>query len=131
MSGIKADDLTKAFMAILEDFRDATEEQVAFALQQTAEDCANELKVAQPAGSGKYSSWATYNKGWGRTKINIKKHGKYSISVCNKKSPGLTHLLENGHALRNGGRARAFPHIAPVNDKAEGKLLENIKKSIK
>lgn len=131
MSGVSPDNLAKEFMAILEDFRDATEDQVAYALQETAEDCANELKNAHPSGSGKYSSWNDYNKGWGRTKIKIQKHGKYSISVHNKKSPGLTHLLENGHALRGGGRTRAFPHIAPVNDQAEHKLLENIKKAIR
>lgn len=131
MSGVKPDNLAKAFMDILEDFRDATEDQVAYALQETAEDCKSELQNATPSGAGKYSSWDKYNKGWNRTKITVQKHGKYSISVHNKKSPGLTHLLENGHALRGGGRARAFPHIAPVNDKAERKLLENIKKAIR
>ncbi|KAK9680615.1 hypothetical protein QE152_g38973 [Popillia japonica] len=41
---------------------------------------------------------------------------KPSFVVHNKKKPGLTHLLENGHALRQGGRARAIPHIKPVEE---------------
>lgn len=130
MSGVKPEDLAKQFMQILDEFKEATEDQVAFALQETAGECAQELQSANPPGSGRYSSWSEYNKGWTRTKISAKKGGKYSISVHNRKSPGLTHLLENGHALRNGGRARAFPHIAPVNDKAENKLIDNIKKAI-
>ncbi len=36
----------------------------------------------------------------------------------------LTHLLEHGHALRNGGRARAFPHIIYGEQLAERRMLE-------
>lgn len=34
----------------------------------------------------------------------------------------LTHLLENGHALPQGGRARAFPHIKYGEELAEANL---------
>lgn len=33
--------------------------------------------------------------------------------VVYSKKPGLPHLLEKGHATRNGGRSRAYPHVAP------------------
>lgn len=36
----------------------------------------------------------------------------------------LTHLLEHGHALRNGGRSRAFPHIIFGEQLAEKRLVE-------
>ena len=38
---------------------------------------------------------------------------KVEATIYSKK-PGLPHLLEHGHALRNGGRASAHTHIAPV-----------------
>ncbi len=38
----------------------------------------------------------------------------------------LTHLLENGHATRNGGRTRAFPHISKGAEYAEKRLEELI-----
>lgn len=128
MSGVKPDNLAKAFMDILDTFKDATEDQVAYALQETAEDCKSELQNAHPQGA---KDWSKYNKGWDKTKLSAKKGGKYSITVHNKRQPGLTFLLENGHSLRNGGHTRAFEHIAPVRDKAENKLLENIKKAIR
>jgi len=36
----------------------------------------------------------------------------------------LTHLLENGHALPQGGRADAFPHIKYGQELAEKRMLE-------
>lgn len=36
----------------------------------------------------------------------------------------LTHLLEKGHALEGGGRAKAFPHIEYGQELAEKRMME-------
>ena len=68
-----------------------------------------------------------YAKGW-----KVEKSGKthrqlrHSATVYNK-YPGLPHLLENGHALRQGGRSPAIVHIKPVEDAVYDSLrLEDI-----
>ena len=127
---IKPDSLAKEIQKALEDYRDTTDEACAAGIIQTAEKCVSELQNAAPAGSGKYGSWSDYNRGWTRTKLKANKKGGYSEAVHNAKHYQLAHLLENGHALRGGGRTRAFPHIAPVAEKAEQTLLENIKNMI-
>ena len=38
----------------------------------------------------------------------------------------LTHLLENGHAKRGGGRVKAIPHIGKVN----ADVMEMVEKEI-
>lgn len=42
----------------------------------------------------------------------------------------LTHLLENGHALRQGGRTQAFPHIKFGEELAQKRLEELAKEAI-
>lgn len=129
-STIKPEQLKDAIMKALEEYEGVTEEAARAGISETAKKAVEELQGAQPAGSGQYGSWNDYNNDWTTTKTTEKK-GYYSATVHNKKHYRLAHLLENGHALRNGGRTRAFTHIAPVAEKAEDNLLKNIKTYLK
>lgn len=42
----------------------------------------------------------------------------------------LSHLLENGHASRNGGFVAGKPHFKPAMDYANAKLEEDFKKKL-
>lgn len=42
----------------------------------------------------------------------------------------LTHLLENGHAMPQGGRSKAYPHIKYGADLAEKRMLELSKEAV-
>lgn len=126
---VTVDNLASTIMKELEEYRDVTDEAVEKGVSETAKEAVQELRNAHPSGSGRYGSWdEKYNKGWKvmQTKRDKRYHKKATIH--NATDYQLTHLLEKGHALRQGGRARAFPHIAPVAEKCEDKLIQNIKK---
>lgn len=126
---VTVDNMASAILQELEKYRDVTEEAVEKGVSETAKEAVKELRNAHPSGSGKYGSWdKKYNKGWKvmQTKRDKRYHKKATIH--NETDYQLTHLLEKGHALRQGGRAQAFPHIAPVAEKCEDELIQNIKK---
>lgn len=97
---MKEIDLDKIFLELKQD--------VSTALEQTSKDVMKEglarVKNTSPKRTGVYS------KSWGQSKSGD------MLVLHNKKRPGLTHLLENGHALRNGGRTKPQPHIAKVQE---------------
>jgi len=126
---ISPDMLAKTIEDTLQDYVDVTEEACTKGVREVANRCVSELHSAHPSGSGQYGSWDEYNADWAKTRQKSQK-GVYSEVVHNRKHYQLAHLLENGHALKGGGRARAFPHIAPVAQQAEDSLLSTIKKHI-
>lgn len=128
---VKVDNLANEILKALNEYAEFTDEAVDKGVSETAKEAVKELQNAHPSGSGQYGSWdKSYNKGWKvmQTKTDKRYHKKATIH--NATDYQLTHLLEKGHALRGGGRTRAFPHIAPVAEKCEDELLKNIKKWI-
>lgn len=127
---VQIDDLANEISQVLTDYIGVTEKACENGVVETAKEAVNELHSAHPSGSEEWGSWDNYNRGWTVRKDKGKiKSGLLAI-VQNQTYYRLTHLLEKGHAKTNGGRTRAFPHIAPVEEKAEQHLLENIKKGI-
>lgn len=58
---------------------------------------------------------------------------KYNLRIawCVKpKEYALTHLLENGHAMRQGGRAKATPHVVYGEEYVQQNLEDNIRREI-
>lgn len=65
-----------------------------------------------------------YAKGW--RSYTEHQRMKTTVIIYNASVPGLPHLLEHGHAKRNGGRVPGKLHIEPV----EKNLIEKYEKVI-
>lgn len=74
-----------------------------------------------------------YTKGWEVTRRSSRIGritGSESYSVHNKSRYQLTHLLQNGHASRNGGRVKAYPHIDTAEGKASDTAIQYIEDNL-
>ena len=93
------------------------------AITMTAKESAQKLKNTSPKRTGEYA------KGW-----RVKKRGKHDQIVYNATHYQLTHLLENGHVIRNKkgeyGRTTGNHHISDVEKEAIQELPRRIMEEI-
>ena len=109
---------------ILDEFSDKANDVLDKSANDTADECVDKLQNTSPRKSGDYS------RGWA-----VKKEAKGDVIVHNSTNYQLTHLLENGHVVRNKkgtyGRAPAHKHIKPVetwgNKEFQRKIEEGLK----
>ena len=120
---ITVDRLSDEIMDALEEYREMTDEVVRTAVDTVSKETKKIVQDGSPVQTG------GYQKGWAVKKTSAKA-GQVSITVYNRKKPGLTHLLEKGHAKRGGGRVTGQPHIAPAEEYAVGELENKIKRGL-
>ena len=86
----------------------------------------NAVKRLRVAGSfDNQRQGKNYRKGW-----RARKNGNNGYIIYNATNYQLTHLLEYGHATRNGGRTRAFPHIRPVEQEVIKEFESQIRSAL-
>lgn len=122
MAKTKPEDLAAALDDIMSEYAGKVSLAAEDACKEVAKYAQKRLKETSPRGgrAGKH-----YANGWavavekGRTGVTVR--------VWNKTKPGLTHLLENGHQKRNGGRTDRIEHIAPVETESEAVIGDKIR----
>lgn len=121
---VKPDELVGAIDREFTEYVDMATKDVKKIVKKVADNTKNEISKNAPVKTGRYKkSWTvTKTKDTSLTTL---------MTVHSKTRYRLTHLLENGHAKRGGGRTRAFPHIAPAEAKAEKELMESVERSLK
>lgn len=107
MKKIKPEQMADEIMKMLEEYKDTTDSDVEKSVQSVSKETKKMVQGASPRRYGGYS------KGWS-VKKEVSSRGKHSVVIHNRKKPGLTHLLEKGHAKRGGGRVSGKVHIAPA-----------------
>lgn len=105
--------------SVNKDVKEATKRNI----DAVSKEAVQKLKNTSPRKTGSYA------KGWG-----TKRQGEMDVIVYNRTDAPLTHLLENGHVIRNKkgtyGRTSGIKHIAPVEEWASDELPRRITEDI-
>ena len=102
----------------IREYGEKAEKVVRNDILKISAEAQKQLQSSSPRRTGRYAA------SWSR-KLENGRVGSTKATLHSKK-PGLPHLLEHGHALRGGGRARAIPHIAPVEQWAINESVNRI-----
>lgn len=117
-----ADSFAVDVQKILSEYAGSVRENLDEVTRSVAKKGAQAVRRAAASavgGSGKYA------KGW-TSKVEVGRMGVSGV-IYNKATPGLPHLLEYGHANRNGGRTPGRPHIAS----AEAQIVKEFEEEVK
>lgn len=120
---VTVDQLADAITMALQEYTDAVTVAIEAELDETSNAVLVDTRNSSPVDTG------NYKKGWRRTKESAGGRTKYTIH--NKTHPWRVHLLEKGHAKRNGGRVAAKPHLGPAYDAHAPAMDERIKEILK
>ena len=119
----KTNSISIQMAEILEEFSDKVNDVLEEAADRTAEQAVEKLRMTSPRRTGAYAS------GW-----TVRKESDKEVIVHNSDHYQLTHLLENGHVVRNKkgtyGRAPGKKHIKPVETWGNREFQRLIKEGI-
>lgn len=111
---------------ILEQYSKEVKDVTDKSIEKVSKESVRKLKNTSPKRTGKYARSWTKKKVKGRNGID-------EVTVHNKQYQ-LTHLLENGHIVRNSkgtyGRTNGIKHIKPVEEWAQDALPQEIERRL-
>lgn len=126
---VHANDIGQEVSNIVRTFLEQENHKVEQIMPEVAKDARRTVKANSP-GEG------PYRNGW-KIEYENRKMKSYGFQVWNPKHYRLTHLLENGHLIKNqyGGpfgkdRTRAIPHIGKAQEEANRLALQRLREEL-
>lgn len=111
-------------MRQLDEYKDLTTDGVKAAVKKAGITVRKEIKATAPSNTGAYAkSWSV--------KTTRETSNALEVTVHSRNRYQLAHLLEFGHATRNGGRVPAQPHIAAAEEMGIKELETEIERCIR
>lgn len=121
---IKIEALSDAVIKELHAYAKTTSEGMKKAVTKAGTAVRKEIQATAPIRSG------AYKKSWSVKKTSESSNA-LKVKVYSRNRYQLAHLLEHGHAKRNGGRTQAKSHIAPAEDLGKKQLVTEIERMIR
>lgn len=121
---IRIDQLADTVMKGLEDYAKLAASDLKTDVQKAGKKVKEQIESTAPKDTGKYA------KSWAVKKVK-ETSDSIEVVVHSKTRYQLTHLLEFGHAKRNGGRVAARPHIAAAEQAGMEQLQREIERDLR
>lgn len=121
---VNIDSLAAEVMKGLTEYADLATDDMKKAVKNAGKTVRKEIQSGAPSDTGAYAkSWAV--------KTVKETSNSLELTVHSKNRYQLAHLLEFGHAKRDGGRVSGKAHIAPAEEKGIKELEDSIEKALK
>ena len=121
---VKIDQMAHVIMEGLQEYADLATDDMKAAVKKAGNEAKKDVQDGAPVKSGRYK------KSW-TVKTTKENSNSLEVTVHSKNRYQIAHLIEFGHAKRGGGRTRAFPHIAPAEQKAAELLEKEVEAALK
>ena len=121
---VRIENLADAVTAELVNYQQEVTDDLKKEIRTVSRETVQQIKNTSPKESGRYA------KGW-KFRVIFENENDLRVRIYNAQKPQLTHLLEYGHAKRNGGRVEGKAHIAPAEEKGIRQLEEEIERSLR
>lgn len=127
MSNIQIDDMSDFISEYMSNYTQDITDRVKKAVDTVGKEVNEEVKkhITFKEHTGKYV------KAFRVKKQFEDRYNKRNTWYVANGQHRLTHLLENGHALRQGGMTEAYPHIKYGEDLAKRRMEELAKEAVK
>lgn len=120
---VSVDNFAAEIVKQMTTYTEAVTKGIEKVTDETASKILTDVKTSARSPHGDYRS--------GFAKKNKSLPGNRHYVVWNRRYYSLVHLLEKGHALRSGGRTRAFPHMGPAEQKYVPEYEAKVKQVIR
>lgn len=124
MDRVRIDQMAHVIMEGLQEYADLATDDLKKAVKKAGDEAKKDIQNNAPVKTG------AYKKSW-TVKTTKETSNAMEVVVHSKNRYQLAHLLEFGHAKRGGGRTRAFPHIAPAEQRAAELLEREVEAALK
>lgn len=120
---VSVGEMASAVMEALEEYADLATEDLKMAVKKAGTAVRKEISANAPKRTGAYAkSWAV--------KTVKETSNSLEVTVYSRNRYWLAHLLEFGHAKRDGGRVPGRAHIAPAEEMGIRQLEEEIERCL-
>lgn len=124
MTKVSIGDLADEIIKGLKEYADIATEDIKEAVKKSGRRVRKEIRDKAPVDAG------GYKKSWAVKKERETAHQLHLI-VHSKNRYQLAHLLEHGHATRDGGRVKGQPHISLAEEIGIKQLEDDIEQALK